>query len=85
MSFVIRQMIFSLRHDWARARLPLLRLAGLTRCFWALTALVGTRASQGLAVMVLPAGYVHTGPASGNEKNSMQGKKKEAVEATLLW
>lgn len=67
-------MIFSLRHDWARARFPLLRLAGLTRCSWALTALVETRASWGLAVM--PAGYVHTGPASGNEKKINAGEQE---------
>lgn len=83
-SFVIRQMIFSLRHDWARARFPLLRLAGLTRCSWAVTALVETRASQGLVVMVLPAGYEHTGPASGNEKTTSAGEQERGCWVHLV-
>lgn len=68
MSFVIRQMIFSLRHDRGRARLSLHRFANLTRCFWAVMAFGETRASWGprLAVMVLPAGHTPTVPASGD-------------------
>lgn len=67
------------------SQVPSAQACGLTRCFWAVTALVETKASQGLAVMVLPARCVDTGPVSGNEEKSMQGNRKEAVETTLFW
>lgn len=39
---------------------------------------VETRASWGLAVMVLPAGCVHTGPDPGNEKKIGAGKQERS-------